>query len=388
MNFSLPSKGCVFWPAGNGDSTTIVVEEDETVMQVDLHHTSSSDEDDDSRCPVVDLLEECLPEDENGDPYLAVFALTHPHTDHIKGFEELLDRIEVGEIWHTPRIFHEYHKDLGDDASAFKREVKRRREKTIENEEDVESGDRVRVIGHDDVFDEDYEGFPEQWKTYPGNDISALDGNDYSDTFEAFVHAPFKDDSAGERNETSLALQVKLSGGSEVGKALLFGDLRYPTVKRIFDKTKEKGRPERLEWDILLAPHHCSKSVMYWKSGDDEEEELKQDLLDEFEDASLPPAYVVASSKSDFTDADGDNPPHRKARRRYEEIVRDFICTHEHPSEDDPEPVKFEFTDDGFSYVDSEEEATKEEGADLSDAVESARGTDAPPKDEVGFGNV
>jgi beta-lactamase superfamily II metal-dependent hydrolase len=162
MNFSLPSKGYAFWPVGNGDSTTIVVDKDETVMQVDLHHTNSSDEDDDSRSPVVDRLEECLPENENGEPFLAVFALTHPHTDHIKGFEELLDRIEIGEIWHTPRIFHEYHKDLGDDASAFKREVKRRREKIIENEGDVESGDRVRVIGHDDVFDEEYERFPEQ----------------------------------------------------------------------------------------------------------------------------------------------------------------------------------------------------------------------------------
>jgi hypothetical protein len=33
---------------------------------------------------------------------------------------------------------------------------------------------------------------------------------------------------------------VELSNGDEVGKALLFGDLRYPTVERIFDKTKEK----------------------------------------------------------------------------------------------------------------------------------------------------
>ena len=126
---------------------------------------------------------------------------------------------------------------------------------------------------------------------------------------------------------------------------------------------------------------------MYWKDEDDEEEERKEEVLDDFEEASLSPAWVVASSKSEFTHADGDNPPHRKARYRYEETVRHFICTHEHPTEDDPGPVKFEFSDDGFDLlVDPEGEASEEQAADLSEAVESARGTDAPPEDEVGFG--
>lgn len=389
MSFELPTKGFVFWPVGTGDSTTIVVDKDEAVMQVDLHHLSSANDEDDPHAAIVDELEEHLPKNEDGEPYLAVFALTHPDTDHIKGFEELLNRIEIGEIWHTPRIFREYHEDLGDDASAFKREVKRRREKTIENDGDVESGDRVRVIGHDDIFDEDkYRDFPDRWRTYPSDVVSELDGADYSDSFEAFIHAPFKDDSAGERNETSLAMQVALFDGEEAGKALLLSDLSYPSVKRIFDKTKEKDRPERLEWDVLLAPHHCSKSVMYWKGEDDDEERLKQDMLDDFEEASLPPAYVVTSAESEFSDGDGDNPPHQKARNRYEEIVDEFICTQEHPNEDNPEPVSFEFTGDGFDYTDPEGETAESETSNLSAAVQAARGTDAPPKEEVGFGRL
>ena len=387
MSFSLPSKGFVLWPVGTGDATTIVVDENEAVMQVDLHHLASANDEDDPHAAIVDELEERLPKNDDGDPYLAVFALTHPDTDHVKGFEELIERVEVGEIWHTPRLFREYHKDLGDDASAFKREAKRRREITIENGGDVESGDRVRIIGHDDIFEEDeYKDFPDRWRTYPSKTVSELDGTSYDDSFEAFIHAPFKDDSAGERNETSLAIQVELSNGKEVGKALLLGDLSYPSIKRIFDKTKDKGRPERLEWDVLLAPHHCSKSAMYWKGEDDDEQRLKQDILDDFEEASRVTAYVVASAEVEFTDDEGDNPPHRKAHSRYEEIAEDFVCTQEHPNEDNPEPVTFEFTDEGFEYAQPEGEKYESKASDVSAAVQAARGTDTPPEDEVGFG--
>ena len=388
MSFSLPSQGFVFWPVGTGDAVTIVAEEDEAVMQVDLHHLDSANDEDDPHAAIVDELEEHLPKNDDGDPYLAVFALTHPDTDHVKGFEELLDRVEIGAIWHTPRIFRENQSDLGDDAAAFKREVKDRREKTIEEDGDVESGRRVRVIGHDDIFEEDeYEDFPERWRTYPSDVVSELDGTDYEGSFEAFIHAPFKDDSAGERNETSLAMQIELSDDSEeVGKALLLGDLSYPTVRRIFDKTEEKNRPERLEWDVLMAPHHCSKSVMYWKGEDDDERKLKQDILDDLEEVSLSPAYVVASAESEFSDGKNENPPHTKARNRYEEIVDDFICTQEHPDEDNPEPITLAFTDEGFDYTEPEGESSESEESDLTAAVQDARGTDAPPEDEVGFG--
>jgi hypothetical protein len=71
-----------------------------------------------------------------------------------------------------------------------------------------ESGNRVRVIGYDPLLQEDdYRGFPMAFFTHPGNAISMVNGHDVSANFSAFVHAPFKDDSAGARNETSLALR-------------------------------------------------------------------------------------------------------------------------------------------------------------------------------------
>jgi hypothetical protein len=387
MATSLPKQGFVFWPVGTGDSTTINIRENDITMQIDLHQMDESDDDDDPHYAVVDELEESLPK-KNGKPYLSVFALTHPDEDHIKGFGELLKRVTIGEIWLTPRIFNEYKKDLCDDAKKFRKEVLRRKDITIENDGDVEAGDWVRIIGHDDIFEEDeYKDFPEEWRTYPGESITAVGEEDVEDIFEAFVHAPFKDDSAAERNNTSLSMQITLLEGEVKAKALFFGDREYPTIKQIFDKTKEKKRTHYLDWDLMLAPHHCSKKVMYWKADEEDEEKLKQDILDEFEAYRLDGGYIVVSSESDFSDEDGKNPPHLKARKRYEEIVDvgHFLCTHEHPDEKKPKPILFEFTSNGLLYQ-KPEKANPKEASALAAAIAKARGEDEPPSDKVGFG--
>ncbi len=386
MSIELPEQGFIFWPVGTGDSTTIVVD-DSTVIQVDLHNTEKSDDENEDAYHIIDELKEILPK-KDGKPFLSVFALTHPDKDHIQGFEELLDEVIIGEIWHTPRIFLEYQKDLCEDASVFKKEVERRKEATIDDPSGVESGDRVRVFGHDDIFEEaDYEDFPEEYKSYPGTTLSKINGADYSNTFEIFIHAPFKDGNAGERNETSLAIQVTLINEHSVGKALLFGDLSYPTLKRIYDKTHEEENDEYLEWDILLSPHHCSKKAMYWKDEEDGEEEFKQDIMNEFEESSLEEAYIIASSESNFTDGKGDNPPHQKARNQYEKIVdgNHFICTHEYEPTDGIEPVIFEISDQGF-YLKSGELKSQDSAKKLSSGIAAARGSTETPQKEHGFG--
>ena len=238
VTLDIPSQGFVFWPVGTGDSTTIAITDD-VFLQVDLRHMKSADEEDDPHTPIVDRLVELLPQ-VNGKPYLPVFALTHPDEDHCLGFDDLLKRVSIGELWFTPRIFREYQKDLCDDAQAFRKEAKRRVKKTIQQKEGVASGDRVRIIGYDDLLkDEEYEGFPRERLTIPGNEILELDGEDQSDYFRAFVHAPFKDDAANERNDTSLALQVTLYQDDKSARALLLGDLCYPIIRQIFDRSKD-----------------------------------------------------------------------------------------------------------------------------------------------------
>ena len=372
MAFELPGRGLVFWPVGNGDSTTIVVDSG-TYLQVDLNHLEKSEDDDDANWAVVDELVERLPS-VNGRPYLAAFALTHPDQDHCRGFAELLDEVEIGELWFTPRIFSEYGKDLCEDAKEFKKEAERRVEETIKTKGDPGAGNRIRLFGYSEVLEEEgFKEFPEDRLTVPGNELTVIDEKDVSDEFRAFVHAPFKDDDAGERNDTSLGMQITLYDGTQRLRALLLGDLSYPIIKRIF-KVSES---DDLAWNVLLAPHHCSKAAMYWKDEGDDEEKLKKHIVDEMDEASLEPNRVVSSSNSvPSSNEAGDNPPHAKAKTQYETITESFLCTM-----DQDEPIVAEIADKKVVFAGAATAATT-----ASQAADEAQGSSETPKSAHTYG--
>ena len=379
-DFTLPDRGFVFWPVGSGDSMTIVVD-DEHVIQVDLRQMEASSDEDDPHAPVVDLLEKLLPQ-KDGKPYLAAFVLTHPDKDHCQGFADLLNQVSIGEIWLAPRVLSEFDEDLCDDAQAFKDEAQRRIKQARRGKKN--SGDRVRIIGYADILDEDdYEGFPEEMLTIPGNEVTEIDGEELSSAFRAFVHAPFKDDAEAERNDTSIALQITLKTADASCRALLFGDLSNPTVNRIFSYSDQAD----LEWNVLLAPHHCSKTVMY-VADDDGDDVLDEKLMSKIDDAGGECRYIVSSSEPiPSRNQSGDNPPHAKAKNRYEEIVEPghFLCTQERPPEDEPEPIVVRVSDEGCD-LDSVTESDADLSGTVPAAIAGARGTDSPPTTQVGFG--
>lgn len=380
MTVELPARGFVFWPVGCGDSTTIKVN-DNVVMQVDIQHHESAEDNDEPYHPVVDtLVDDVLPE-VDGEKYLAVFALTHPDTDHCKGFAELIDRCKIGELWFSPRILREYDTDegLSEDAQAFCDEVNRRIE--LNQGEEAGSGDRIRIIGNDDILDDDdYKDIPDDRKNRPGESTTVLDGVDLDGTFRAFFHAPFGDDSDGpERNKTSLAMQITLTEGEGEGRLMLFGDLDYPPLQRIFEYSEDDDKA----WDVFLAPHHCSKSAMYFQEEDDSEPVLKQDVLDLIEDAAGDEGWIVSSSTEvPPTNSKGDNPPHAKAKARYEEIAPSgFLCTGDDENSDDP--ISFEVNTDGIALFSGEADTGKSEAAA---AIKDTRGGSEPTGTTVGFG--
>jgi len=346
MTTDIPQLGLVFWPVGSGDSSTIVVDDD-TLVQVDLNDRANADSDETPEVPVVDLLLETLPI-VNGQPFLSAFVLTHADQDHCSGFSDLLEKATIGELWATPRMWRELDGDpdatLCDDAKAFHDEVRRRVEavkKAHHDGTDIAPGDRVLVVGYDiDEEKFDYHDLPDEHLLKPGMSVFSINGVDHSGRFEAFIHAPFKDDAAGARNDTSLSLQVTLTDGdsSHQAKVLLFGDLAYDTIMKIFEYSEAHDREEYLEWDLLLAPHHCSKSVMYII--EDGKETLKTDILESFEKHAREGAVIVASSAAiPSSDEVGQNPPHKKAADRYKEYADRFICTMEWPTAEDPSPV-------------------------------------------------
>lgn len=380
MRIKPPDQGFIFWPVGTGDSTTIRVAET-VYLQIDLRHMAKSEDGDEPAWPVIDELVEILPTRES-EPHLSVFALTHPDLDHCQGFEELNGRVAISELWMSPRTFREFREDddLCDDAQAFHDEAMRRVKAAIGAGGDPGPGDRIRIIGYDDLLEEpEFDGFPEELLSIPGQTITTLDGEDLSDVFEAFIHAPFKDDSFGDRNDCSLAFQISLYNGDVSGRALLMGDLSYPVIRRIFDRSTKAT----LAWNVLLAPHHCSKSVMYWQEEDDEDETLKPEMVRDIGNAALNPGYVVSSSEPVPEKNDpGDNPPHAKAKQQYELIVpNEFICTHEHPDKENPEPIIFDVRENGLAYA-GEGESSKS----MSAALKAAGGAAVTPATAVGFG--
>ncbi len=159
--------------------------------------------------------------------------------------------------------------------------------------------------------------------------------------------------------------------------------MNYPILKRIFEMSEEQD----LAWNILLAPHHCSKSVMYWQDEGQKDETLRQDILDAFEKHMLSPGYIVSSSEPiPARNESGDNPPHAKAKRRYLEIgPNEFLCTQEHPNTRAPVPIVFSLTANGLEYL-APAPASRPASASLGAAVAAARGSKETPRDTVGFG--
>jgi len=361
-NTQLPDRGIIFWPVGTGDSTTIVID-DRHVIQVDLHDMAMADDDEAVVAAVIERLVQVLPV-VKGRPYLSAFVLTHADKDHCLGFADLLTKVTVGELWATPRLWREFtegDQELCPDAKAFHEEAVRRVEAILDAvaaDKAPESGDRIRVVGYDtDSSEHAYSQLPDEYLSYPGQAVTVVDGEDLAAMFEAFIHAPFKDDCAAARNETSLALQMTLrdAGGAE-GHVLLLGDLAYPTITKIFDYSESHNRPKRLAWDVMLAAHHGSKRVMY--AVEDGVDVLKQDIMDAFErHAGDDPVVVVSSCELPAKNDKGDNPPHLVAVARYEEIA-DVVCTGEYPNEAAPRPAVFVIGASGFELVAVEDNGT------------------------------
>ena len=75
------------------------------------------------------------------------------------------------------------------------------------------------MVGYDtDEKEHAYHDLPKEYLLKPGISVTKINGVDYAGTFEAFIHAPFKDDCAAARNETSLCLAGHPDRGGRPGR--------------------------------------------------------------------------------------------------------------------------------------------------------------------------
>ena len=124
------------------------------------------------------------------------------------------------------------------------------------------------------------------------------------------------------------------------------------------------------------------ENVVFAKEKQDDEEKLKQKILDASDSASQTPNQIVSSSNPiPSSNQKGDNPPHAKAKNRYEQNTTTFICTMENPNKDTPEPVVAELEKSGTKLA-----AAAALLGSAGDAARAAQGSDETPGDAVTYG--
>jgi hypothetical protein len=347
-----------FFPVDNGDTVLIKLSDKSSII-IDCNiRCDSHDEEEESCYDVHSHLLDELQRDDKDRPYADAFILTHPDQDHCRGFqtsfhtgdpdtykkkEDEPEKIIMGEIWFSRRIFSNYEDPLTEDAKAFKKEVERRIKlyKNKDSRRNVQ-GNRLRVIGYGES--EETKGLDEI-TTAPGNSINLINGSAKKD-FSFFVHAPFKrdvDSDVCKRNNTSIVLQAnfKVDNTERASLILLGGDAHWDVWRAI----QRRSKKESLEWDLLLSPHHCSwtffNNTPYAENKTPQKSSL--DVLEHHRTG----AFVVASSKP--IKDDDCNPPHYPAKQEYVKVVgnKNFFCVGEIPSEKKPEPLIFKMTSNG-----------------------------------------
>ncbi|MES1219407.1 MAG: cobyric acid synthase CobQ, partial [Bacteroidota bacterium] len=362
------------YPVDNGDQTLISVEENgyTTNMLVDCRiRENSMDEADKSKYDVKsDLLKSLNKRTISGvvdAHYVDIFTLTHGDDDHLHGFEKNFfqgspsgftkkhrddGRIFIDVLWFSPMVMGE---STNDDEDCFNREAKRRIKLHRDKSPDKDlPGNRIVIIGYD--ASENLDGL-ELVRYIPGKVVTRFNNRNLQ-TFSIFIHAPFKEQLISAdpcKNHTSIVFQVRFKDyawSTEFSALFMFGgDADHPAWKMIMVKTKKSGRhiSERaLDFDIFLAPHHCSWTFF----NNTPQAENPQPVATSLEVLGFARkgARVIASSKVILNN--DDNPPHYKAKQEYIKKLENsskFLNTATEPKEDAPEPIVFVITSNGPS---------------------------------------
>lgn len=175
------------------------------------------------------------------------------------------------------------------------------------------------------------------------------------DGVEFFVHSPFakrlNESKVEVRNEDSLIVQATFLVQESETKVLLMADATHEIIADIVEVTRDlKDRPERLEWDVMKLPHHCSYLSVGPEKGEEQTEPVEA-VAWLYETQAQSNAIIVSTSKpipSKGSAEDKDvQPPHRQAANYYKSTLdtpADFKVTMEHPSKSSPRPLVIEIS--------------------------------------------
>jgi hypothetical protein len=324
----------VHFRVDNGDMTLVQFDSGRTLL-VDINIRAAADDPYDDTPDVAGQLRSWLRKDSKGRLYVDAFLLTHPDGDHCRGLAEHFhlgppedwstrsNKILILEMWSSPIIFRrasKYH-TLCDDAADWAAEARRRVMVFREKRGAVADGDRILVLGEDvDGKTDDLRGI----LVKADEVFSRLCGTD-DGSFEADLLAPMLADDEEEeetisKNNSSVILRLDLKANGQTAARYLFGgDAEVAIWERVWDRNKQ--RANRLSYDVLISPHHCSWHSLSYDSWSE---------LGEYAEVSAKARNAlgqarngarIISSSCAVVDDDND-PPCIRAKREYEVILK------------------------------------------------------------------
>jgi len=344
-----------FFSLGNADCCRVDLENGKKIL-FDYANTRDPDDLYDLRCDLPKELREDL--EGAGWKGFDVVAITHLDEDHYKGASEFFwfdhaqkyqgeGRVKIKTLWVPAAIITEQGPDK-EEARIIQREARHRFKK----------GEGIRVFSRPERLskwcEENGIQLKDRLPIITDAGIIVPEFNKEDDGVEFFVHSPFakrlNDRSIEDRNEDSLVVQaVFMIEGIET-KVLFMADVTHEVISDIVEVTRDKKvRPERLEWDVLKLPHHCSFMAVGPEKGEDKTEPV-ENVAWLFEDQGQNRAIIISSSKPipyKGTEEDrDDNPPHRQAANYYKDVAKkkngQFLVTMEEPKKSDPQPIIIE----------------------------------------------
>lgn len=359
----------VFYPVGNGDTCQVILAGGRRIL-FDFCHLRAAEDDADPRIDLKKQLKEELDAANRDD--LDVVAFTHADTDHISGSTEFFDlrhaakyqgegRIKINELWvPAALLIDEVKRDqLSNEFAILRREARHR----------VLEGKGIKVFSKPKRLMDEWlrqalkdRGEPETARDYLFVDAGTLvDGFSLAaDGAEFFCHSPFIkhcDEGDDLRNEAALIFNVRLRADGADYDFLQIGDSTWEVLEDIVSITKSHKNEDRLKWNLLNIPHHCSYLALSDQKGDKETEPkplVKELLLHGKKDAYLVSSSDPIPDSKDMYEA--DQPPHIQAKNAYETYRkkvqgRRVVVTMEEPNASKPEPLTFEVTVGGVAWI-------------------------------------
>ncbi|RON69386.1 metallohydrolase [Pseudomonas fluorescens] len=342
-----------FFQVGTGDMSLVrLADTSVTTILIDSRIRLAADNPDDDTPDVGRALRERLQWDAKDRPFVNAFLLSHPDKDHCSGLrkhfwlgppddypDDHLDRWErriiIRELWSSALVFRRRSADhpLCEDAIAFNTEA-RRRVKYWRTNGWAGHGNRILIMG------EDIQGKTDDLSPIlvkAGQKFSTIAGEDYSAYFTSHLlaPAPHEDDAELEeqltKNESSVIMNMQISSSAysqSKTRFLVGGDAEVLIWERMWGHYE--NTPEVLEYDLLLAPHHCSWHTLSYDSWSKKGENAKvsQSARNALGQARI--GATIVSSSAKIVD-DYNDPPCIRAKREYEEILEEvdgwFTCT-------------------------------------------------------------